>query len=208
MSLDLENNFKWLAVQYQSTNIQKLLKEIGILQQELLGDVIVQYAEKYSIDTADGVWLDYVGYRLGVFNRPTLYSVEDDYFGFDGAGTGFDQASFVPGADSFGLSDYDYRRFLKVRAQYLITDMTSASIRNALLLFFENVVVIDNGDMSMTVDIYTLQAIGIVQSVIDAGIIQKPAGVKLTTNIVYGEYFGFADSGQSGFDNSSFVATE
>ena len=46
------------------------------------------------IDHAVGVWLDYLGTRLGIERPATTDPAQDDRFGFDMAGSPFDQAPF------------------------------------------------------------------------------------------------------------------
>jgi hypothetical protein len=198
--LDLVLN---LAINFKDTDLQDLLIQILTIMQAQFLDILAQYTDKYSIDTADGVWLDYVGYRLGVFNRPS-YENPGEYFGFDDTGTGFDQAPFENLALLIPIDDDYFRAFLKARAQQLITDCSLESIRNALLLFFEEVFIIDNYDMTMSVNIITAIPLLIVRAVLDAGIITKPAAVGVSGQIVFDDYFGFDDTG-TGFDQAPFV---
>ena len=206
MTIDLSTSFEWLAIEYQQTNMEPLLVDISDIQQRLQADVIAQFSEKYDIDTADGVWLDYVGFRLGIFTRPALPNDPGIYFGFDLAGTGFDQANFVSdSSDTLALDDADFRAFLKVIAQQLITDCTPENIRQSLLLFFDEVLIVDGQDMNMIVTIITSREFNIVQSVINSGIITKPAAVRIQGQIIFDEYFGFASGDGTGFDQASFV---
>lgn len=192
-----------LAINYKDTDLQELLSQILSIMQAQFIDVIKQYTDKYSIDTADGVWLDYVGYRLGVFSRPS-YENPGEYFGFDDTGTGFDQAPFENDILLVPINDAYFRAFLKARAQQLITDCSIDSIQQALLFFFEQVFVTDNYNMTMSVNIVTNIPVLIVQAVIDAGIIIKPAAVGINGQVVFGDFFGFDDTG-TGFDQGPFV---
>ena len=47
-----------------------------------------------DIDEAEGVWLDYIGVRLGIRRPATNDPAQDERFGFDDAGEPFDQALF------------------------------------------------------------------------------------------------------------------
>lgn len=207
MSIDLETNTNLLAVQYQDTNLQNLLKGIGEIQQTYQVDVLSQYLDKFNIDTATGIWLDYIGYRIGVTGRPQISVVQTDVFGFDDSGGAtFDEAPFASeNEDTVGISDDYFRNFLKVKAQALITDCSSESIRNSLLLFFEQIAVIDNQDMTMNVLITTSIPLNIVQSVVDAGIIIRPCGVLLNVQIIVTNVFGFDGSDNTTFDEAPFV---
>ncbi len=208
MSMSIVDLSEWLAIDYKNTNLSKLLDDINAVPQSKLVDVMNQYAGYFNIDTATGVWLDYVGYRLGVQMRPSLPITNQDIaFGFEGSdGVGFDQDPFVSDIqDSIPLSDEYFRPFLKTRAAQLITDATEETIRNELLLFFENVNVIDNQDMTMRVTIITDIPLDIAEAVIANGIITKPAGVFLIITITSGINLGFEGSTEVGFDQGAFV---
>ncbi|MEE9451365.1 MAG: DUF2612 domain-containing protein [Gammaproteobacteria bacterium] len=208
MSINLENDINWFAIQYQLTNLQNLLKEISDVQQTLLIDVISQYSSRYSIDTATGTWLDYVGFRYGIFTRPVLpVQFVLDYFGFDiSSGTGFDQAAFISDeTDNIPVNDDIFRSFLKAIVPQLVTNCTLKDIRDALLIFFEEIIITDDQDMTFSVTIITDISPEVVQSVLVSGIITKPAAVGLQTVILIGGYFGFDDSGGTGFDQSAFI---
>ena len=66
------------------------------------------------IETARGYWLDCIGRTLGL-GRP---SVEDTgtRFGYDSAGSGFDQAPFAGHAGKAPLGDTAFRKLLRARA--------------------------------------------------------------------------------------------
>lgn len=203
----IEDNANWLAIQYQNTNVQTLMQQIGQLFDQYLVQVVVQYSTEFSLDTATGTWLDYVGYRLGVFERPALPTVAGDYFGYDSSGgTGFDQDSFVVDTeDTIPIDDNLFRAFLRAKAQQLITDCTPENIRNALLYVFEEVQVVDNQNMTITVYIYSSYDQDVIQALVDAGVITKPAAVRIIVELVPLEYFGFDTSGGTGFDQASFI---
>ena len=80
-----------------------------------------------QIDTAEGVWLDYLGTRLGLKRPATTDPALDDRFGFDMAGLGFDQAPFRGDAANdavYPLPDAVYRKLLRARAILLLGDGT------------------------------------------------------------------------------------
>ena len=202
------DSYTWLAIQYQQTNIQDLLQNISAIQQQYQSDIIDQYSDKFDIDTANGVWLDYVGYKLGVLNRPST-PIAESYFGFENSGgMGFNQEPFInSSADTIPFTDEEFRAFLKAKAQQLITDCTPESIRDALLLFFDDVTVIDNQDMTTTIIINSSRPLAITLSAIESGIVTKPAAVRMYIQIVFGNHFGFENSGGTGFNQSPFLYT-
>jgi hypothetical protein len=205
--IDITDNSKWLAIQYQDTNVQVLLDGFHAVLQQYLADVINEFSEKFDIRTADGVWLDYIGYKVGVFERPAVPVTQDEYFGFSGSpGTGFNQASFLAASeDTLPVDDDTFREFLLVRYQQIIATCTNDNIRDILLLIFDDALVIDNQNMTMTITITTTKGFTLVQSLLQAGVVTKPAAVKLDGQIVFDNYFGFANSGGTGFNQSPFV---
>ena len=93
---------------------------------------------KGRIETADGVWLDYIGERLGI-TRPAVMGTEFSagYFGFAGSeGVGFDQGIFatvnpalsprVPAGDTL------YRKLLRLRALELLADGSVSALEVAV----------------------------------------------------------------------------
>ena len=88
-------------------------------------------------DTAEGVWLDYIGRRLG-FTRPTI-NVMVTRFGFEGSsGVGFNQAPFATATGfvpQVAVGDPIYLLCLKVWAGTILTsgcilDMNTAVRRS------------------------------------------------------------------------------
>jgi len=198
MTLSLENNFKWLAVEYQQTNIQVLLQEIGKIMDSNLLSPLKRFNEVSSVDSAFGVWLDYVGYRYGIFNRPSVVGVYGTGFGFDGAATAatFNTTPFFnPDSDSTQpLDDEDFREFIKAKAGQLVTDCTPFNIYTDLLNFFEAVLIQDTYLMGEEVKLVSSKNSAIVQAVIDNDIVTKPAAVFLSGEIITGTSFGFSGS--------------
>lgn len=206
--IDVTTIAQWLAIQYKDTNIQTLLTNIGKVGQVNLADVLNAILPQLDIYTATGVWLDFIGYKLGVPARPaTLTDPDGPFFGFDDGGVGFDQAPFKPESeDSTPINDDSFRPFLLARAQQLITSCTLKNVRDILLLVFEDVAVIDNYNMTMSVIIYTEKSAALVQALLDSGVVPKPAGVRLYVQVIFngGETFGFNGNGV-GFDQQPFV---
>ena len=219
MSLDVTENFKYLASQYKDTNVQDLVTNINKIIQQYLVDPICQYSELYSIDTATGIWLDYVGYRLGVFQRPSYEQVTTLTFGFNGTqgdnGATFGQAPFINALKgNIPFDDDQFRAFLKCISQQQISNSTRESFKDTLEPFFgDNIVIQDSpsGEV-MTIDliIITDRTDEEQNAVFDAGIFNaQPTGVLL--NIVYNgiEAFGFNGTqfiGSKTFGQAPFVS--
>ena len=87
------------------------------------------------IDHAVGVWLDYLGTRLGIERPATTDPAQDDRFGFDMAGSPFDQAPFrgdVANDAVYPLPDALYRRLVKARAIMVLGDGTIYTFSRAV----------------------------------------------------------------------------
>ena len=207
--IDITENSKWLAIEYQDTNVQDLLNEINVIAQNKLALALNEFNQVFNISTATGVWLDFIGYKLGVFERPSVPADPGLFFGFAGSGgTGFNQANFIATSeDTIPIGDDDYRQFLLVKAQQLIATCTTDNIRDTLLLIFDEVIVTDNQNMTMTIAISTTKGFTLVLALLAAGVITKPAAVGIDGQIVFDDYFGFAGSGGTGFNQAPFVYT-
>lgn len=81
-------------------------------------DPLDQISNQFSLLTAEGIGLDWIGDRLGL-PRPGV-RIPGEYFGFDQAGRGFDQAPFydpdINTGEESPVGDSTYRRLLQARA--------------------------------------------------------------------------------------------
>ena len=105
-------------------------------------------------DDAEGVWLDYLGARVGIDRPATSDPSSDPRFGFDDAGRGFDQVPFRGAAASdavFPLPDTVYRRFVKARGILVLGDGTIQTFASAVRQIDPDATVTDNRDMTVTV---------------------------------------------------------
>lgn len=186
MTYQLTKLVDYLATICLDTNIEVLLRKKADIVQEYLYDVIAQFNSLYSINEAYGIFLDYVGYRLGIFERPSLPANllnKASIFGLNPFG-------ILPFGDitesaRLPIDDDDFRRFLKVRARSLIADCTIENMVEDYKLFFDAVddqlILVDEGDMTLDLTIITSKSLELVQSVEEAGMFYKPAGVLLKT---------------------------
>lgn len=168
---------------------------LDVLQEEI-GDPLAQIREYLSIDGAEGVWLDHVGERLGV-RRPWADSTAVGTWGFDAAGTGFDQGP-IEGLEPLEVQaptgDDLYRRILKARAITLVSSGTLEEMRRAVKLIDPGGIAVDVQDMSFRV---TTSCPTEVRLADQLGALPHPAGVRM--EVVAGGAFGFDDAGV-GFD--------
>ena len=154
-----------------------------------------------QIDSAEGVWLDYIGIRLGYSRPSTVDPASDQRFGFDSAGVGFDQGPFrgdVANDASFPLADEIYRDFLQARAVLVLGDGTYQTFAKAVRQIDPAAAIQDRRDM--TVRIVTGRRAHL-ELADQTGALPRNAGVLL----IYAETgrFGF-DSAGVGFDQGPF----
>ena len=143
-----------------------------------------------SIDDAQGVWLDFLGRRIGIERPATTDPAQDPRWGFDMAGEPFDSAPFkgdVANDAVFPLPDEPWRRIIRARAQVILSDGTFASTVASLHELDPSATVTDLRDMSVRVA--TSQRM-LVELADDVGAVALPGGVDLV----------IADRGRFGFD--------
>ena len=178
----------------------------GIIQTELIDSADAIEAQS-SILTATGIWLDYIGERL-LYPRPGVAPEDFLWFGFDGHGLGFDQASFTPvGVDpKVPISDEIYRALLIIRGSQVITNCSIPSMDLIIQTAFGNGYYIDYGDMTLDVILDNTQSDIMIIALIDSGLLPKPAGVRIKNiSIEWREgTFGFDGNGV-GFDQGLFI---
>ena len=115
---------------------------IGILQTEVVDPLLV-LDRAVNPDESSGVVLDWIGTRLG-FPRPSVRSVDRDFFGFEGTGTDigrpFNQAPFfslLTQVEEVGpVGDRRYRLLLKARARRLRGSASREVIEENLGILF------------------------------------------------------------------------
>ena len=131
------------------------------------------------IDSAEGVWIDYIGIRLGLPRPSIADSAQDRRFGFGTAGEPFDQKPFRGAAANdalFPLPDALYRRLVRARFVAVTGDGTFATFARALGEVDPAAVATDNRDM--TLSIVTSEG-GLVTLADELGALPRAAGVAL-----------------------------
>ena len=158
---------------------------LGVVEDHLVKP-LAQMESQLNIDTADGVWLDYIGELLGL-SRPATNLGNYAFFGFDGSGgVGFDQGplAFVTPAltPRVPVGDEFYRKLLMMRAEALLADSSNPSLESAGGHVFPGIQYRDNGDMTVHVHSFYrgLDYRHILAALDDVGGLPVPAGVELS----------------------------
>ena len=157
------------------------------------------------IDTATGVWLEFLGIRVGLRRPVTTDPERDIRFGFDSAGVGFDQAPFRGAASPdplFPLGDAIYRRFVKARALLDISDGTFQWFKKAGLVIDPGAIITDTRRMALRISTSRREQFELADEI---GALPRNTGVDL----LYVEQgrFGFDQAGVA-FDQGPFAGIE
>ena len=175
---------------------------LDVLREEIL-EPMADLIDMQNIDKAEGVWLDYIGLRVGL-RRPESYNAAmDERFGFDQSGGPFDVEPFK-GAEtedtvSFPIADSIFRRIIRARGIALKSDGNFPDFERAVHEIDSRADVSDK--QNMTVRVVSSEEF-IVELADSLGALPRPAGVKL--EVVPREQFGYDDAGVS-FDQGGFA---
>ena len=147
-----------------------------------------------SVETAEGVWLDYIGLRVGLRRPVTADPAADERFGFEGPSQsrGFDLAPFkgdVANDAVYPLNDGLFRKFIKARALLVLGDGTFATFAKAVKLIDPGASVQDKRNMTVRVVTSIRSFLELADS---NGALPRTAGVMIE----------YADRGRFGFDNA------
>ena len=173
---------------------------IDVLREEV-GEPLERLQEMLNLDTARGVWLDYLGERLGL-PRPWDTRATNDRFGFDVAGLGFDQGRFSnePELEARApIADTLYRNLIRARAVLLLGAGDAPTFERAIAFIDPEAVVSDLHDMTFRVVTGRRRIIELAER---AQALPRPAGVQMI--LADRERFGFDLAGVS-FDQGGFV---
>ena len=125
------------------------------VHREQIEEPLARLALMHSLDDAVGVWLDYIGQRLGI-GRPAVPSSHfEDVFGFDLAGEHFDEYRF---ADIEALEvltplgDSEYRMLIRARGWYIRSGGTLYWLKKSAQEIDRSATVTDNQDMTVTIN--------------------------------------------------------
>ena len=184
--IDIDSFPELLVSQWdEAPRLQALVRGVLDVIHEELTQPLATLEQQTRIDTAEGVWLDRIGERLAL-DRPSVRRTDIEFFGFDGSdGVGFDQGPFATTIPALvprvPIGDAFYQGLLRLRALALVGDGSAADLERVLRLELPQALVVDNGDMTITVqgisDDRRRNLLPLVRSVVDR---LKPAGVALT----------------------------
>lgn len=185
-----------------SPNLQRVLTIFSEVMTDEILDPLNKIHGSRTIDSAAGVFLDFIGQLMGL-RRPTLRSSQHtDTFGFDDAGEAFGRArmrdleELEPVAP---ISDLLYRRLLKARAIALLADGTIGMLDKSIKEVDPNARVSESAVMTVRVVTDVVDDVNLAD---DHHALARPAGVKL--DVVSSGLFGFDDAGEP-FGKGSFI---
>ena len=199
----LDANIDLLLAQWRASPKLRFLVERSIATGNGVLDAVAELERMWHIDTAEGVWLDYIGGRLGV-ERPAVVSPsQDPRWGFEGVPQArpFDLAPFrgaTENAALFPLNDSLYRRVLKARGLTTISAATLANFEDAVHMISANAIITDTRDMTATI---RTDDTALLRLADDLDALPRPAGVRIVYQALTA--FGFEGAGV-GFDQGPF----
>ena len=159
---------------------------LAFIDQEFVGP-LTQLERQVRIETAEGIWLDLIGERLGRA-RPWIRSADFIRFGFDGSGgVGFDQGAFDSASSGLAgrepIGDEYYRDILLVQQQALLVEDSLGTIEPMVQAGFPAVHVRDNLDMTFNIEGTSMEdrqnIVAILQTFMIAA---APAGVTVSVD--------------------------
>ena len=171
---------------------------VGIVQEDV-ADSFDQIFAMLDIETAEGVWLDFLAKRVGI-DRPLITnSDDDDRFGWRGPSQamGFDSAPFrgeLATADKYPLPDITFRKFVKARGILDKTGGDFPTFQRACHAIDSDSQAVDNRNMTVTIKTSLQDEFQLADTI---GALPRAAGVQ----IIYTEFptFGMKGAGE-GFD--------
>ncbi len=186
--IDVHANAGLLIQQWQQAPRMRALVDAlqGVMDDHLVKP-LGEMEERLRIDTADEVWLDFIGERL-MLPRPATNLSNFAPFGFHGSGgVGFDQGPFATVVEALSprvpVGDVYYRSLLHMRAEALLADASVSRLETAASRVFPGTQYEDHGDMAVTVHgRYRSREDRKILAAFDAvGGWPSPAGVSLST---------------------------
>ena len=190
--IDIDTNAELLVQQWRRAPRMKALVEavLGVVHDHLV-EPLTDIEGRVRIETADGVWLDYIGERLEL-PRPATNLANFAFFGFDGSGgVGFDQGPMATVNEALSprvpVGDVYYRSLLHMRAEALLADASLPQLESAASRVFPGTHYEDHGDMTVTVRCrYRSRDDQKVLAALDAvGGLPSPVGVSLSMTWEY-----------------------
>ena len=186
-ALDVTRHLDLVISQYaESTRLTSLLGGILEVFQAELVDPLHQLPDLAILALASGIWLDYLGERLGL-TRPYRLSTDLRYFGFGDASDrgSFDEAVFRSTAPDLSnqvqIGDNWYRSLLKGRALTLRLGDSVPDIERVCAVVFDGggYVSEDTANLAITIHV-TDSREGFVSVAENAGVLPSPAGIAIS----------------------------
>ena len=137
-----------------------LVRELIYKALEMSEEQVLAFEEGFhrgqNVDLAEGVWLDWLGLRLGI-PRPWLVVSDTDVFSVRGPGRGFDQAPIqsarLPLRNTFPIEDPLYRKLIKARRVAIFTMGTLVEFTHSVRQIDPDATVAETGTMQVTVSV-------------------------------------------------------
>ena len=186
-ALDVTRHLDLVISQYaESTRIISLLDGILEVFQTELVVPLLQLPDLAILDLASGIWLDYLGERLGI-TRPYRLSTDLRFFGFGDASDrgSFDESVFRSTAPDLSnqvqIGDNWYRSLLKGRSLTLRLGDSVPDIEMVCAVVFDGggYVSEDTANLAITVHV-TDSRDGFVNVADNAGVLPDPAGIAVS----------------------------
>lgn len=171
-----------LLDQWRDTEVEQILELQLAYRHQRYGGVLLELMNQYHLESAEGVWLDYLGDWIGL--RRPQQPQQSRVFGFAPQDVGFNQGPFANlGGSTFLGSAHDdlYRKLLWGRTYFLLSNGSLIDHNEIVAAIFsdsdESAVWTDNFDMTATLDTRT----GIYyfyQMAKESRLLNPPAGVR------------------------------
>ena len=197
----LEASSDLLIGQWEHSPRIVALVDAYVTQAQQIRDSIDELRIGRTLDRAVGVWLDWIGDRVGLRRPYTPNPTIDPRFGFDDAGVGFDVVPFRGDASNdatFPLPDATYRHLLKARFVTIRSDATFRSIKRAVQYVDPGASVQDRRNKTLRIVTSRRSLLELADRI---GALPVSAGVGLV--FADRDRFGFDESGV-GFDQGAF----
>lgn len=136
-----------------------------------------------DIDLAEGVWLDYLGERLGLHRPSIAKSTYEETFGFDLAGVGYDQHRF---GDVYGFEEYTplgdllYRKLIKARGHYVQAAANLHWLEKSVAEVDASATIADANDMTITITASDADSLALMKLAEKHQCLPIPPGVSAT----------------------------
>ena len=198
--MKLEASSDLLISQWRAAPLMQGMTQgmIDVIQEDVANTLDELY-RMLDVDTAAGVWLDFLAKRVGIERPLVINEAGDDRFGFRGPtqAMNFDVSPFKGGlanAARLPLNDTVFRKMVKARG---ILDKSGGdffTFERATLVIDPDSICKDNRDMTINIQTELAREFRIADTI---GALPRSAGITL----VYNEEptFGFKGAGE-GFD--------